>query len=103
MVKNLLASAGDTGEMGSIHESGRSPGEGNGNPLQYSCLENTMNRGASWATVHGVTRNQTRLSTTQQQQGGSKARSPMARYKLNPASNDKRDLAAHYFLNKSSD
>ena len=103
MVKNLFASAGDTGEMGSIHESGRSPGEGNGNPLQYSCLENTMNRGAWWATVHGVTRNQTRLSITQQQQGGSKALSPMARYKLNPASNDKRDLAAHYFSNKSSD
>ena len=42
--------------------SGRSSGEGNGNPLQYSCLENSMNGGAWWATVHGVTKSQTRLS-----------------------------------------
>ena len=42
-------------------ESGRSPGEGNGNPLQYSCLENSMDRGAWWATVHGVAKSQTRL------------------------------------------
>ena len=40
---------------GSIPELGRSPGEGNGNPLQYSCLENPTDRGAQWATVHGVT------------------------------------------------
>ena len=51
MVKNLPAYAGD---LGSIPGSGRSPGEGNGNPLQYSCLENPMDRGAWWATVHGV-------------------------------------------------
>ena len=44
------------GDLGSIPWSGRSPGEGNGNPLQYSCLENPMDRGAWWATVHGVTR-----------------------------------------------
>ena len=43
-------------ETGLIPELGRSPGEGNGNPLQYSCLENSMNRGAWWATVHGVPR-----------------------------------------------
>ena len=49
MVKNLSASAG---EIGSIPELGRSPGEGNGNPLQYSCLKNPMNKGAWWATVH---------------------------------------------------
>ena len=42
--------------------SGRSPGEGSGNSLQYSCLGNPMDRGAWWATVHGVTKNQTRLS-----------------------------------------
>ena len=53
VVKNLPASAGDTG---SIPGSGRSPGEGNGNSLQYLCLENPMNRGAYQATVHGVTR-----------------------------------------------
>ena len=46
--------AGDTGDVGLIPGSGRSPGEGNGNPLQYSCRENFMERGAWWATVHGV-------------------------------------------------
>ena len=54
VVKNQPATAGDTGDAGSIPESGRSPGEGNGNPLQYSCLGNPMGRGAWWATVHGV-------------------------------------------------
>ena len=51
MVKNLPANIGD---MGLIPGLGRSPGEGNGNPLQYSCLGNSMDRGAWWATVHGV-------------------------------------------------
>ena len=50
------------GDLGSVPGSGRSPGERNGNPLQYSCLENPMHRGAWWATVHGVTKSQTRLS-----------------------------------------
>ena len=59
MVKNLPA---NTGDAGSIPGSGRSPGEGNGNPLQYSYLENPMDRGAWRATVHGVAKNQTRLS-----------------------------------------
>ena len=49
------------GDVGLIPGSGRSPGEGNGNPLQYSCLENPMERGAWRATVHGVTKSQTRL------------------------------------------
>ena len=62
VVKNLPASAGDTRDMGSIPELGRSPGIGNGNPLQYSCPENSMDRGAWQATVHGVTESQTRLS-----------------------------------------
>ena len=48
--------------LGSIPGSGRSPGEGNGNPLQYSCLENPMDGGAWWATVHGVVKSRTRLS-----------------------------------------
>ena len=52
MVKNLPANAGD---MGLIPGSGRSPGEGNGNPVQHSCLENSIDRGAWQATVHGVT------------------------------------------------
>ena len=52
----------NVGDLGSIPESGRSSGEGNGNPLQYSCLENPMDRGAWWAIVHRVTKSQTRLS-----------------------------------------
>ena len=52
----------NAGHPGSIPRSGRSAGEGNGNPLQYSCLENPMNGGASRATVHGVTKSRTRLS-----------------------------------------
>ena len=56
------ASACNAGDLGSIPGSGRSSGEGNGNPLQYSCLENPMDRGAWWATVHGVAKSQTRLS-----------------------------------------
>ena len=59
-VKNMLANAGDAGDRGSIPGSGRSPGKGNGNPLQYSCLENPMDRG-TWAAVHGVAKSQTRL------------------------------------------
>ena len=58
-VKNLPANAGD---VGSTPESGRSPGEGNDNPLQYSCLGNPMDRGAWWATVPGVAKSQRRLS-----------------------------------------
>ena len=56
------ASACNAGDLGSIPGLGRSPGEGNGNPLQYSCLENPMDGGAWWATVHGVTKSWTRLS-----------------------------------------
>ena len=56
MVKNPLDNAGDARDAGLIPESGRSPGEGKGNPLQYSFLENSLNRGAWKATVHGVTR-----------------------------------------------
>ena len=56
MVKNLPAIVGDPG---SIPGSGRSPGEENGNPLQYSCLENSMDRGVWWATVHRVTKTDT--------------------------------------------
>ena len=56
------ASACNVGDLGLILGSGRSPGEGNGNPLQYSCLEKSMDGGAWWATVHGVSKSQTRLS-----------------------------------------
>ena len=58
----VKASACHTGDLGSIPGSGRSPGEGNDNPLQYSCLENPMGGGAWWATVHGVAKSRTRLS-----------------------------------------
>ena len=61
-VKNSPADAGDAGDVGLIPGSGRSSGIGNGNPLQYSCLGNPMNRGAWWTTVHGVTMSQTQLS-----------------------------------------
>ena len=50
----MKASASNAGDPGSIVESGRSPGEGNGNPLQYFCLENLRDREAWWATIHGV-------------------------------------------------
>ena len=57
----LGTSAGDTGDMGLILGSGRSPGEGNGNPFQYSCLENSMDRGTWQATRHGIAK---QLDTT---------------------------------------
>ena len=63
VLKNLPANAGDAG---SIPGSGRSPGVGNGNPLQYSCLENSMDRGAWWATVHEVTKSWKELSPSSQ-------------------------------------
>ena len=62
VLKNLLANAGDIRDVGSILGSGRSPGEGHGSPLQYSCLENSMHRGAWQAMVDGVTKSWTRLS-----------------------------------------
>ena len=55
-------SACNAGDLGLIPGLGRSPGGGHGNPLQYSCLENAMDRRAWWAAVHGVTKSQTRLS-----------------------------------------
>ena len=58
VVKNPPANAGDLRDIGSIPGLGRSPGEGNGNPLQYSCLENPMEGGAWWATVHGIAKSQ---------------------------------------------
>ena len=59
----MQESACSAGDLGSIPGSGRSPGEGNDNPLQYSCLENPMDRGAGQATVHGVTRDRHDLAT----------------------------------------
>ena len=59
VVKNLSANAGDIRDAGSIPGSGRSSGGGHGNPLKYSCLENTMDRGAWWATVRRVAKSET--------------------------------------------
>ena len=68
VVKNPPANAGDIRDTGSIPGLGRSPGRGHGNPLQYSCLENPMDRGAGWATVYSVIKSWTglkQLSTAQ--------------------------------------
>ena len=61
VVKNPPDNAGDGGDAGLIFGSGRSPGGGHGNPIQYCCPENPMDRGAYWAKVHGVTKRWTRL------------------------------------------
>ena len=58
----VKASACNVGDLGLIPGLGRSPGEGNGNPLQYSCLENPMDKGTWWAILHGVAKSWTRLS-----------------------------------------
>ena len=63
MVKNPPASAGDTRDLSSIPGSRRTPGERNGNPLQYSCLENLMDREAWWATVHRITESDMPVAT----------------------------------------
>ena len=63
MIKNLCANASDAKEEGTIPRLGRSPGVGNGTPLQHSCQKNSRDRGAWWATVHGVTK---QLNTTKQ-------------------------------------
>ena len=62
VVKNVPVNEGDVRDTGSIPGLGRSPGKGNGNPVQYSCLENSMDRGAWQATVHGAAKSWTRLS-----------------------------------------
>ena len=62
VVKNLPANAGDPRDVGSIPGSGRSPGVGGGNPLQYSCLEISMDRGAWWVTVHRTAKSRAGLS-----------------------------------------
>ena len=68
-VRNKVSACnvGYTGDSGSIPGSGRSLGEGNGNPLQDSCLGNSMDRGAWWATVHGITKSRAQLSIAQTQ------------------------------------
>ena len=66
MVKNLPVNVEDVRDVGLIPGLGRSPEEGNGNPLQYACLENPMDGGAWWATVHGATKESMRLNTAEQ-------------------------------------
>ena len=70
VVKNPPANAEDIRDEGSIPRSGRSPGEGNGNPLQYSCLENPMDRGAWWATIFRVSKSQTQLKQCSMRERG---------------------------------
>ena len=77
MVKNLPADAGDTRNAGSIPGSGRSPGEGNGNPLQYSCLENSTDRGDWQATVRGVAESDRVTEYTHYTLNGGKKRVPV--------------------------
>ena len=62
VIQSVKKSTYNARDLGSIPGSGRSPGEGNGNPLQYSCLQNSKNRGTWWATVHVIIKNWTRLS-----------------------------------------
>ena len=64
VAQTVKASDYNVGDLGSISELGRSPGEGNGSPFQYSCLENSMDRGAWQAIVHAVAKSQTRLATS---------------------------------------
>ena len=64
VIKNMPANTGDIRDVGLIPGSGRSPGGGHGNPLQYSCLENPKDRRAWWATVHGVTQSWTPTDAT---------------------------------------
>ena len=76
VVKNPPANSGAAERLGLITEYRRSPGEENGNPLQYSCLENPMDRGAWWAIVHGIIKSQTALSDEHPQRPGKEACSP---------------------------
>ena len=66
MVKNLPANAGDKRDLGLIPGLGKSPGEGNGNPLQYSCVENPMHSGTWWATVHEVAKRVVKLQNPEE-------------------------------------
>ena len=63
VVKKPLADVGDTGDSGLIPESGRSPGEGNDNPLQYFCLENSMDKAVCWAPIHRISQLNTTVCT----------------------------------------
>ena len=79
-VKNLPANAGD---LGSIPGLGRSPGQGNDNPLQYSCLENPMNRGAWWAAVRGVAKSWTGLKDFHSRKISRKKKKKITKNKMN--------------------
>ena len=79
-VKNLPANAGD---LGSIPGLGRSPGQGNDNPLQYSCLENPMNRGAWWAAVRGVAKSWTGLKDFHSRNISRKKKKKITKNKMN--------------------
>ena len=82
VVKNLPTNAGDIRDMGSIPGSGRSPGGGHGNPLQYSCPETPMDRGALRAAVHGVARVRTEVTKQEQQRERDRQRTKALRGRL---------------------
>ena len=92
VVRNPPANAGDVGHEGLVPGSGRLPGGGHGNPLQYSCPENPMDRGAWWATVHGVTKSQTQL----------KRLSPHSRRLGRPGKFEKRRLERPIMVSKDT-
>ena len=92
VIKNLPAIAEDIRGWGSIPRLGRSPGGGNGTPLQYSCLEKPMDRGAWWAAVHGVRKSRTRLKGLRHTQ----AQSGRSGWKRHPALIPERRLGQHH-------
>ena len=85
MAQRLKASACNVGDLGSIPGSGGSPGEGNGNVLWCSCLENPMDGGAWWATINGVSKSQTRLSDFTSLHFNDVSKSPCKRQAGGPA------------------
>ena len=101
VVKNMPANIGDIRDLGSIPGSGRSLGGGNGNSLQYSCLENPIDRGTWWAIVHGVTQSRTRLSDWDQiKPVPTKGQVPRPSARLDPCSTEWGSRACHTLASK---
>ena len=94
-VKNPPVNAGDTGDPGSVPGSGRYPGEGNGDPLQYSCLGNTMDRGAWRATIHGVAKE---LDTTKQAGIKIAGRNTKSWLKAQHSENEDHGIRSNHFM-----
>ena len=99
VVKNLTANAGDARDKGSISGLGISPGEGNGNPCQYSCLENPMDSGAWKTTVHGIAESRTRLSARARKHVHTRYFSPVSAKLINIRSDGKTQTTSLQLLN----